>query len=400
MGRDHRLRAPTKWVYGVRRREALLVTLALASSPFTPLAPAGAAAPAAPPAAPGARSSLSPGLSVVSGGTTETGAPNVARQDLGVVDGSTQPVLQAVFVLRNIGRDPVTLTDLQTSCGCASALLGAGGTSTLPETLAPGQETRVQATVRLQALDGPITKLVWIYTRGSALPALTLEIAATVLHAVTFSTRLLDFGVVPAGRSPAQPLTVTVDRRLLGNLNVLPALVSSNPDVRVVPPREPNVAAAPADTSGPVLVRTYSVVLSPRARLGRLFGTLSLAGSSAGPVVFFSGEVIGAVSAAPGVVQFGAVPAGQAATARVRLTFAAAAALRRARIICASPWLSARLRPSGGEAAVLEVVLGARTPPGALRSTVTVITGAGERLALPVTAGVARGARDHPTATR
>jgi hypothetical protein len=208
MGKDRRLRVPTKWVYGVSRMQALLVTLVLAAPPFMALASAGTAAPAAPPAAPGVAPLLSPGLSVVSSGAGETGAPNVARQDLGVVDGSTHPALQAVFVLRDTGRDPVTITDVQTSCGCASALLGAGGTSALPATLVPGEETSVQATVRLQGLDGPITKLVWIYTRGSALPALTLEIAATVLHAVTFSTRLLDFGVVqaaPGARSSLSP---------------------------------------------------------------------------------------------------------------------------------------------------------------------------------------------------
>jgi hypothetical protein len=177
-----------------------------------------------------------------------------------------------------------------------------------------------------------------------------------------------------------------------------PALVSSNPDVRVIPVREPS--SAPTDESGPVLVRTYAVVVSPRARLGRLFGTLTFAGSSAGAAVFFTGEVIGTVSAAPGAVQFGAVPAGRATPAKVRLSFASAAAARRARVVCASPWLSARLHPSGGEAALLEVVLAARTPPGDLRSTLTVITDAGERLALPVTAAVARGARDHPSNQR
>ena len=217
----------------------------------------------------------------------EAGAPNVARQDLGVVDGSTQPVLQAVFVLRNTGRDPVTITDLQTSCGCASALLGAGGTSTLPVTLAPGEETSVQATIRLQGLDGPITKLVWIYTRGSALPALTLEIAATVLHAVTVSKRLLDFGVVPAGSSPAQPLTVTVDRRLLGIADVMPGLgllqpgraCGAAPGVRTPPPRRQTRVARR-------WCARYSVVVSPQARLGRLFGTLTFAGSSAGTAVY------------------------------------------------------------------------------------------------------------------
>lgn len=373
------------------RRKAFRLALAPAAVTFALITPARAAAP---PAAPDTAPLLSPSLRVVSGGTVETGAPDVARQDLGVVDGTMHPELQAVFVLRNIGRDPVTITDLQTSCGCASALLGAGTTATLPVTLAPGTETSVQATVRLQDLEGPINKLVWIYTRGSVLPALTLQIAATVLHAVTFSTRLLDFGVVPAGSSPARPLTVTIDRRLLGTAGAMPALISSNPDVQVLPVREPQASSAPADESVPVRVRSYSVAISPRARSGRLFGTLTFAGQSGGPTVFFSGEVIGAVSATPGVVQFGAVAAGRGASTKVRLAFASGGAARRARIVCTSPWLSTRLRPEGGAAAVLEIVLAGRTPPGDLRSTVTVIPGGGERLALPVFADVAPGARD------
>jgi hypothetical protein len=119
---------------------------------------------------------------------------------LGVVDGTTYPVLKAVIVLRNAGRDLVTITDLQTSCGCARALPGAAGTLPPPVTLAAGEETSVQGTVRLQDLDGPTTKLVWIYSRGSGLPTLTLEIAATVLHGPV-SGFIPAFRGTPAGGS-------------------------------------------------------------------------------------------------------------------------------------------------------------------------------------------------------
>src|SRR5690242_18670789 len=98
---------------GVSQRKAFQVALALAGSTFAPSAWSGAAALAGSPATTGVAPLQSPGLSVVSGGTMEMGAPNVARQDLGVVDGTMHPVLQAVFVLRNTGQAPVTITNLQ-----------------------------------------------------------------------------------------------------------------------------------------------------------------------------------------------------------------------------------------------------------------------------------------------
>jgi peroxiredoxin len=130
----------------------------------------------------------------------------VAKADLGVISPTSSGIVTAVFTLRNEGAKPVTITRVQTSCGCTSAVVQAEGNAspaqaaTLPSmsgpvTLAPGRTASVRLTLHTDALHaGPISKAAFVYTtdRPVGQPAARLSL-----------TGALDPGVAPSRHVPA-----------------------------------------------------------------------------------------------------------------------------------------------------------------------------------------------------
>lgn len=367
-------------------------------------------------AAPGSLS-----LAVMADGGTECPAPSLARYAFGQASALDVAPLEHTFVLRNDNSVPLTVERFQASCGCTSAVVGGAGV-TLPLTVAPHQVIRVHVSVDPAHLSaGVVSKDVWVYARGQAAPAITLEMNGVVQPLASFSPPVADFGRGTSKVARPILLTVTLDRRLISGTNPL-HLISSDPDILItaVPaPPAPLGADLSKETADASVVslsgttRTYRLTLAPKAHLGVLNAALSLvpatsgspkaSPSLAGATVPIVGEVIGDIAASPAAFAFGTVGAGQGAVQRVLLTGATPAALTGLRVTCGSPYLSARLRrpdpvqqpiqqpsapPSQSAVAsgkmLLELSVSPRMPAETLETQVIVTTTHGERLVLPV----------------
>ena len=268
--------------------------------------------------------------------------------------------------------------------------------------LAPGQTAPVRVTLDLAGMPpGPISKSVWVYIKGQDAPAATLTLTGTLIPAARLAPASLDFGYPASGGSQTVSLTATWNKASLPTGSQC-RLVSTNPEVSVTP------VPASAGASN----ETYRCTLSPQAHLGEIEGSVQAIVTLPGqkPVVVgeipLRGEVRGDVAAAPAIVAFGTVTAGQTALRQINLS------LTRAElpiVTSASRYLTARLgtvtaqqpeQPFGAGPinatshtgsdetnpfqATLDITLSSKVPAGPLTTEMTVTTKNGQRLRVPV----------------
>jgi len=356
-------------------------------------------------------------LAVSSGPQGGHPADTAASHSVGIVSLLMTSRLEYTFVLTNLSPASVALTDLRPSCGCTSALLD--GQANLPLILLPGQHVSVRVTVdALHLTPGLLDKSVAVYVRGQLAPAAILRLVGTILPIAAFTPSVLDFGQTRSGQERSLTLAVQLDQHLMP-AGAAPRLVSSDPDIQVTsipppvstPPRAATMFGTPPDP-----VRTYRVTLSPQARIGTFTGRVSLvfpgsggASDLSGGFVSLRGEVVGDFSAAPGVVAFGAVMAGQPAAQQVFLTGQRLNALR---ISSDCPYVTVHLgvpqavrnstqafgaasgrtapsailsnQTSATAIASLHVTLSSQTPPETLETRVRVTAPGGQQMVIPV----------------
>jgi peroxiredoxin len=405
----------------------------------------GALRPGAAPSTPAAPSRINPtapahapGLTIVPGGDIESVGPNSARCNLGPIDVFTVRRVERKVTLRNDNDVPVPITRVGASCGCTSALLSAApqssavpGSDPILQTLAPGQKTIVSVTLDpTHQHEGLLHKLVWVYGVNGLAPVATLELTGTILTPITFSPVFLSFDRVDPAAIPTRTVTVTLDTRLLRN-GKTPPLLCSNPDVILTEAAQKEEGIHPSSfrpsptkdgSAGRKTVeRIYNLTLSPHIPIGVLNATLRFAipasaeaggqesslspGARTGAQAVIVGEVIGKVSAAPNLVIFGAVRAGQTATQRIMLK-GDPASLEGAKATCSVSGITARIVPPSADSPApsigkdtgqtLEVTLGPQVPPGSLQAQIMVTLADGTRLALPLFANVFRPAEQNP----
>jgi|GEM_PF-2023042 len=340
--------------------------------------------------------------------------PAGAIYSFGTADRFLRPVLTHTFALRNEGKVPVMIDHIQSSCGCTSGLLVANGKESTGFMLLPGRQVEIKTAVDTTKLaPGPIRKFLWVMMPGETVPSFAIRLDANIEGVLTFDPPAVEFGRLQAGDTPAQTLSVTLDKRLLEAVGGV-RLVSSNPDVQIGP-------AAPADSplpggDGHSVLRTYTITLAPKATLGVLSGTLSFVPLKSAAVAnknnthtaaetaatFLSaltanvtGEIYGKVTARPGSIVFGAVTQGDSPTRRITLVGKTDEAFQNLKVSSPSVWVTAKVsvpeRPKQDPAApqklppmrLLEVTLNAKAPPGALQTQLILTTQDGERLVLP-----------------
>lgn len=363
---------------------------------------------------------------------TQISSLSVASHDCGIVS-LLDPLLpgeyiEHVFVLQNPNKVPITVEELQRSDICIVSRIIGDSPKQFPLTLAP--EAQVQILVGIDpslTLPGVLRKSVKIMVKGEEAPAATLEMRGIVSSGISLSPSVLDFKNPLAGSGATALLTVSIDSRLPNFLppGAMIELVSSNPDVQIVPVGNgrptvsSSVVAIPLPDSEPsqasqqpsspaIVSRTYKLVLSRAARLGMLTGKMLLRAPGYPSLVIlhqsyvpFAGRVMGEISSSPQVVVFGTVTAGKTAVQPITLMGVSKIALTGLKISTANPALSAKLASSTPEdiqgspssspdkvKVTLFVSLGSKAPQGILNSSVTVITASGQHLILPVFASV------------
>lgn len=333
------------------------------------------------------------GLTVVLQDGVRADGPTAAHFDAGQVDPLVSGHMAGRFTLRNPGPAPLVIERLTTSCGCTSALVDRAH-GLLPQTLAPGAQVTVAVTVDLSHHRGMVSKTASVYTDAGPSPAVVLEVRGQVHSLLSLTPAALDFGQIAAGTTRTLPLTVTVSPQ--SRVKTAPALIALNPALAVTP--NPSAKTMPG-------VFAYTVTLSGHAARGPFSGAVVLAPTGGfaadadAAIVRVTGRIVGGVAATPGAVAFGSVIAGTEAVRQVYLSATNPAGLDSLTLSCPSPWVSARLHIPGPQDTVkgpadadtaVDIRVSEHAPPGALTAQVTLVTGTGERLVLPVSAIVVR----------
>jgi len=359
----------------------------------------------------------------------------VGRADFGEIDPLQTTQIERTFVLRNDTRKPLTIERLQASCGCERLTLRKGGKAVPKAILRPGEQAEARVVLNLTRQRAGIRHVyAWAYGRESTIPLATLELQARIKETIVFTPRALNFGQVASGQTPSLSLSAAIDARLIQK-HRLDQLYSSNPNVEVAPEEGEQRVERNGQT---FLVRRYRVSLTSRAPVGYVFGALYFAPDSPktggtsvsvpvtrptapttlqsvpsaalksgsrplkatpllnalmGAVVPLNGEVTGSITATPRTVVFGTVPAGSASRRQVLLSGVSPQVFNNLKVNCDSPWLSVALQApesenGRGAMRILEVTLSEQTPPGVLRSRVTVAASDGTFLLLTVIAEV------------
>lgn len=122
--------------------------------------------------------------------------------DLGTVSDETP--IRATFVMRNAGRAPLRITDLETSCGCTAALLSAAE-------LAPGARGDIAVTLDPRRVQDRATKTITVYSNDPLRPVIFLKLRAEVHRAVELGARVVNFGKVGLGETREFPLAIFHD---------------------------------------------------------------------------------------------------------------------------------------------------------------------------------------------
>ncbi len=378
----------------------------------------------------------------------EAAADNNGSYDFGAVSALDTPEVLHTFLLRNDSGNPLVLQRLQPSCGCTLALAVPArdafdedgdavpmnqkdsaalqtqvdrraavhmaammpsssvrkaeppvlADTDLP-TLAPGSETAVRVVVDLRLLTpGSVSKTVSVYAQGNPAPLALLRITGALKSPISFSPQRLDLGELAANRSHSVTLTATIDPRIVPS-GGLPALVSSNPALRITP------AGQAEATKDGQLVRSYRVTVPADFASGPLLTNIFYAPTPTEiPVainapstllhnasVMLTGQVVGDVDVAEpgGAVSLGSITQGHPIALLVPLSIRPEADLSGAKVITANSWLQARIvdTPNGRQ---LQLTVGPDAPRGSLRSQVMITTQNGQQTLLPVSAYVGR----------
>ncbi|HEY3332113.1 MAG TPA: DUF1573 domain-containing protein [Capsulimonadaceae bacterium] len=318
-------------------------------------------------------------------------ASNRADIMLGSVSLLDTPTAGGSVTLANAGTEPVTITRVETSCGCTSAVIGDGGSTHVPYTIGAGGSVKLSAEILSSHLvPGTIRKTVTI---ESAAGDVVVTLAGEAIGPARFAEDDVNFGAVTLGKAARRRVNVILDRRVSG---IPVRLVSGDRNVVAVQ----DGAAFDMPNGAKRISYTLSIVKTPR--LGALSGMLTLLPSkpeaSEGvpyPSVDIpiAGHVVSpTVTVTPPQVVFGLAAAGKPHVELVTLTGKGVAGIG---IVSKSRDVSAKLLPAKatarkGHATQVAVTLSAKTVEGDVSTELIVTLKDGERFSIPVFATVSK----------
>lgn len=145
--------------------------------------------------------------------------------DFGMVDEG--PDITHDFIIRNIGKGPMKITGVSTSCGCTAAFLKKAGTkkdeaAAMPVTLRPGGRGTIKVTFHTQGRPGHPAKDITVASDDPVNPNYRLHIDMYVVREVDVQPSYLSFSDHKQG--VAAPVTVKVLGKPGKNLKVLSAI--------------------------------------------------------------------------------------------------------------------------------------------------------------------------------
>jgi hypothetical protein len=228
--------------------------------------------------------------------------------DLGTMDeGKTA---NARFPFVNTSDQTVTITAINTTCGCTAAVLA-------KKVFAPGEGDEISITFNSTNRPGINDRIIRVITDEPAVSSYGIRIRADVTQELWLSQRTAVFGDVPIGETR----TVSLDLISVGEvpLEVL-NVVNSRNDVKVAL-GDPIPYSSGARTGMQIPVQ---VTLPADLPAGRLSGNVALKTnqpSDKGNInIIYQANVVGAVAFNPARLYFGAVPPNTSQIARGSIT--------------------------------------------------------------------------------
>lgn len=119
--------------------------------------------------------------------------------DFGELDNEQQ--VERTFVIKNVGDEPLEITDVKTSCGCTVAKLE-------NKTIQPGGEESISATFNLKGKQGIQSKKITIMSNDPEQPNFYLEFKGTALATISIEPKLLNMGRIMDNDTHSASLTV------------------------------------------------------------------------------------------------------------------------------------------------------------------------------------------------
>ena len=201
---------------------------------------------------------------------------NQADYILGRLSALDHPQVEHRFTLRNEGKKPLTITELEPTCHCTIATVEKiAGQEPAPTDgfiyhLPPGQEMAVKVTVQLaQQPSGPMSHGVDIHVLGNQGPVARLHLTGEMEVSLMVTPTELDFGQIKLGETQSRTLTIMCDDRLLSG-GMLPRLegecdtgpwIKTGSIIKVVPQKESPSASIKSVSA--MRERTYVVTVQP-----------------------------------------------------------------------------------------------------------------------------------------
>ncbi|HLH80301.1 MAG TPA: DUF1573 domain-containing protein [Chthonomonas sp.] len=333
---------------------------------------------------------------------------NVSTHDFGAVDPLQIKTLRCTFRLHNNATVPITIEQIQPSCGCTSTLLSPTSESKGKATIAPNQTVILSANIQVDHLNpGDFIKYIYVFIEDDLAPTVTLEMKGKVLPLAEFDPPVVDFGTVAFGCSHTQVLKIRIDDRLLKRSRqplLLRTKLSSSPTPSDRQPSLSFIKTALISNPHPIkwhdhtaMETSYQVTLEPYAPLGPLqailYGAIpSLSNTLACNTVTLKANVIGSFQCEPRVIVLGSVFQGLTAYDQTILKTTRPDLWQGLTIRTSAPYLKAWLVPLPTSAAssplpstrTLQVQLTSKAPAGALTLYVFVYATDREQMDIPV----------------
>lgn len=109
-----------------------------------------------------------------------------------------------LFTVKNRGDEPLTITQLRSSCGCTAATLSA-------KTISPGKSGEVRVTFDSANFGGQVAKTVHIDSNDPRTPSTVLTLQGKITELIAAAPRTLNLGTLKAGSR--KEAVVTLENR-------------------------------------------------------------------------------------------------------------------------------------------------------------------------------------------
>ena len=119
----------------------------------------------------------------------------------GKVNGAQSP-LKAVVEVKNVGTETLSISEVKAGCGCTGTVLD-------KKELGPGDVGKIDVTLNVTGINGPLTKNISIMSNDPATPTKVLYLKAEVARAITMSpTQYLVYNNLTVGQRSEAKITI------------------------------------------------------------------------------------------------------------------------------------------------------------------------------------------------